>query len=586
MKRKKRFSFRILSACCLIIAVLTASCASGGNSEGKAAQSGAPTGEAQAGNTGVGDASESQPEYSGLNEFPIVEEKVEIRVACRYDSYVLDYENNDQTKYMEDITNVHIIWDILPEKEYLEKINLMISSGSQLPDVFMNSGFNNEMQVTYGTQGIIIPLNGLIEKHGYNYKQMIEMYPEIEYQITSPDGNIYSMPSYSATITNKLAQRFWINRTFMDALGINKLPETIDEFYDYCVAVRDGDPNGNGKSDEIAVLGETTGWMGNIDGFLMNAFIYCENNNDTNYNKKRMIYLADDGKVEFAPVQDQWREGLKYLRKLCAEGLLAPESFTLDQTGLRSLVELEDAMIVGAVSSGGTQIFADNNGTRKQSYEVLLPLEGPDGVKRATYDKYYGVDNTKLVITKDCKYPDIVMKWVDFCYTEDIWLRCRYGVPGRDWKVPPEGTVAVDGGPARYEEILVYSTPTNAYWHGAQPSWSRFGSHARELDKSDPYELEHVLWEAKVLYEPYKVDNVVPPIFYTLEESREYAELNKLIIDYAKQAEAQFVTGGWDLDKDWDRYLSELDSMGLGRLMEITQSGFDRQWASQLGFAR
>jgi putative aldouronate transport system substrate-binding protein len=568
----------------LVIAIVFSACGGGGSSSDASAPASSQAPASSAADSSTAPADSGVEGISGVNEFPIVAETVDMKIAVRYYSYVTDYEDNDMTRWMEDHTNVHIVWDILPEKEYLEKVNLIMSSGTNLPDVFMRCGFNNEMQVTFGSQGLIIPLEGLIEKWQYNFKELTDTYPTIIPQITAPDGHIYAIPGYGRNEANSLAQRFWINKTFMDALGITKVPETTDELYDYLVAVRDGDPNGNGKKDEIPLVGDIESWYGNVDGYLMEPFIYNDTKNQSeNVNGRRRIYLTEEGKVEPSFNKPEWKAGLEYMRKLCAEGLLAPESFTLDKVGVRALCEFEDALLVGSITNGGVHNFTEPNGERRKNYISIPPLAGPDGTRQAYWEKYLGPDIGKYVITKDCKIPDIAMKWADACFTEEFWMMGRYGVEGRDWVRPPEGTIAVDGGQARVEEILKWGTPTNAYWASSQPTWSRFESYARALS-DDPFELEYVLWSAKNVYEPFRQENVVPPIFYTYDESRRYAELNKLIIEYVEQSIARFVTGDMSLETDWESYLSTLESMGLEELMTLTQTGFDRQWAETLGY--
>jgi putative aldouronate transport system substrate-binding protein len=215
---------------------------------------------------------------------------------------------------------------------------------------------------------------------------------------------------------------------------------------------------------------------------------------------------------------------------------------------------------------------------------ILPPLKGPNGVQQAWWDQYAGPSPGNFVITRDSKIPDIAMKWVDYCYTEDFRTRNRYGVLGRDWKIPPAGTEAVAGGPALYEEILRWGTPQSAYWGVGLPTWGTWASYNR-AKSPDPYELEVVLYDAYQKYLPYAFKKSVPfNLAFTLDESREYAELNRLIIDYVEQSLARFVTGDLDLNRDWDRYLADLERMGLRRLIAITQAAFDRQWKQSLGY--
>jgi putative aldouronate transport system substrate-binding protein len=578
-----------------VVGVLAPAFAAGGSQRQSSAQAAKPvlTGNLKPGSTYAfspggapvyGNGSGAQPDYSGPNQYPIVEKPLSIRIATPSQSQIISYENNDQTYFAEERTNIHVEWLMLPESEYMEQLNLMFSSGSTLPDMIMNGNLTPDQQITLGSQGLVIPLNDLITKHTVNFKELLAHNPSILSQITSYDGNIYAMPRYIEHEANQASQRMWINRDFMDALGIKKLPETTEEFYNYLVAVRDGDPNGNGRKDEIPLIGAAKEWRWqmNIDGFLMNPFIVSESTAEDSPSNNRKIYLSENGTVEFAPVKAEWREGLRYLNRLCSEGLLARESFTIDRNGVIALAD-QDTMLAGAIPGGGTFMFCDAAGERLKSYEILPPLKGPSGKASAYFDAYYSVLPGSGLITKDCKYPDILMKWMDMGYELDYWLRSRYGVVDRDWLIPPAGTIAVDGGPAPVQEKLIWGTQTNAYWGGTMPTWVRYASYKTVLS-DNPYELEHVLWEATLKYRPYYSKNAVPPISFSYEEAIEYSELNTLIIDYVQSSTAQFVTGGMNIDRDWDNYVRTLNNMGLPRLLKLYQTGFDRQWAKSLGF--
>lgn len=501
---------------------------------------------------------------------PIVDRKVDLEVMLPYKSTVTDYEDNKFTRHLEEQTNVHIIFNLLPEKEATDKLNILLSSGAELPDVFVGLGMGAASLVTYGTQGLFVPLNELIDKQGFHVAEMFETFPEAIPQITAPDGNIYALPSHYTCFNCMLSQRFWINKTFMDTLGIEKAPETTEEFYEYLKAVKTNDPNGNGKQDEIPLVGATTGWHQNIDGYLMCAFIY----NDSD----RYTIIDENGIISFAANQPEWKQGIEYMYRLCNEGLLDPVSFTQDDMGLRSLVEYEDAMLVGACPSGGPHSFANATGERRKNYICIPPLIGPNGEQVAQYEKYFGVSNGMFMISKDCEIPEIAFKWADNCYTEESFRFARYGEEGVDWLMPPEGTEAVNGGQAQYREILKWGSPQNSNWSYTIPSWERFGSDAREKDPNDPYELEFWLFEAAKSYEPYVPQYVTPPFFFTVEEAREYTELYETITTYVKEMLARFVTGDADINTQWETYVQELDNMGVDRYIEIMQTVFERQW--------
>jgi putative aldouronate transport system substrate-binding protein len=372
--------------------------------------------------------------------------------------------------------------------------------------------------------------------------------------------------------------RFWINTTFLKNLNM-KTPTTTDEFYEYLKAVKTRDPNKNGKADEVPLAGAaTSGWHMEVDGFLMNSFAFNETTTTTDVDSQRRVYIKADGSIDCSFNKQEWKDGLAYLHRLFAEGLMAPESFTQSHENLRSLVENPSEIVVGAATSGSLLEFTRLAGERKKEFAVLAPLKGPKGVQYAYYDEYQPMALGRFVITKDCKIPEIAIKFADYMYTPDFAMRNRYGVLGRDWIVP-QGVEGVHGQPAVYEETgLKWSTPTKAYWSSGGLAWSGVGSYMR-AKSPDPYEIEYVLYEAMKLYWPYRFMNSVPrALALTVQEARRYAELANLIIPYVNQSTASFISGRLDLNRDWDKYISDLKTMGVEEWLKLIQTGYDRAW--------
>src|SRR5690606_24602348 len=101
-------------------------------------------------------------------------------------------------------------------------------------------------------QGVFIPLNDLIDQYAPNLKKLLDENPDIRAGMTMPDGNIYGMPTiYDANFPSVLVgSKLWYNEDWLAEIGMEE-PQTVDEFYDYLVAVKNTDLNGNGQQDEI-----------------------------------------------------------------------------------------------------------------------------------------------------------------------------------------------------------------------------------------------------------------------------------------------------------------------------------------------
>ena len=144
-------------------------------------------GTASAGGSGDGG---STVEMSANGEFPIVNEKMSFTIMVPQEAYILDVETNEFTKWYEEQTNIHIDWEIVPKEAVTEKVTVSLTTG-EYPDAYLGCNLSEANQVKYGSQGIFISLNDLIEKYSVDFKAAMESSELLPEAITAPDGNIY-----------------------------------------------------------------------------------------------------------------------------------------------------------------------------------------------------------------------------------------------------------------------------------------------------------------------------------------------------------------------------------------------------------
>jgi len=515
---------------------------------------------------------EKTPAVNPAGQFPITNEKTTVRIMMPSNPVVEDFATNEFTKYLEERTNVHIEWEIIPAKSAAEKLNLILSSGDDLPDVIMEFGVSNAQQMIYGNQGVFLPLNDLIEKYGTETKAMFEQLPIVKESITAPDGNIYALPHVNECFHCTLPRRMWIYQPWLDKLNL-QMPTTTEEFYNVLKAFKTQDPNGNGKADEIPLSGSPSGFYSSIDSFIMNAFIYNPGGD--------RIYL-ENGKAVVPFDKPEWREGLTYLRKLYQEGLLDPQALTQDGDQLKRLGENPDVAIMGATAAMHMGVFSEFYGSSNRwlEYKTVPPLKGPSGTQIAPYEAYHLVGGGSYLITKASKNPEAAFRLADLLYNEEVTLRSVIGRPDQEWKKAEPGEIGINGKPAKWKQIADWGKMQNFNWNQAGPSFRP--SDLRLGEVANPEKpLEIVLYEeTSKNYEPYKqaAENVLPPLFFTNEQASEIADLSKTITDYVNEMIARFVTGDADLDKDWDSYLKNLKNMDLERYLSIYQETYDAKY--------
>ncbi|MBO9608295.1 MAG: extracellular solute-binding protein [Paenibacillaceae bacterium] len=553
----------VSAALVLLLSVVLSGCSGGGKSGDGAASPSGSKGSASPQASPVA----ANANVSGPGQYPIVKNKVNLKVLVIDRGTVQDLNTNAFTKWYEEKTNVHIDWVTVPLSQAAEKINLMLASGD-LPDVLMNAPITPTQMVVYGQQGLFLSLNELIDKYGFYTKQLFQDVPFIKERITTPDGKIYALPSFSDCYHCSMSQKFWIDQKWLDKLGL-KTPTTTDDFYQVLKAFKEKDPNGNGKPDEIPFAGATTGANTEIEGFLMNAF--------TNYDKGNHYLQIVGGKLQPAFTQPGFKDGLKYLHKLYAEGLLAPESFTQDINQLKKLVANPDAALVGAVPAHNQSVFVQiqDNG-RWLDYTALAPLQGPGGTRQALYSPYSGLSIPAFIITKASKNPEVALRWGEGFYELETMERAAYGVPGTDWRPATADEKSIAGGAAKWTRLITFGTVQNQNLGQVQIAYqpSEF-----RLSESSKNPLEVSLYnETKKKYEPYKVsvDQVLPPLWFTEDQSAKIVDMQTTIEKYVKESIARFVTGGADIDKGWDDYLKNLNDMNVKGYLDLYQKAYDQ----------
>ncbi|MBB3112149.1 putative aldouronate transport system substrate-binding protein [Paenibacillus phyllosphaerae] len=499
--------------------------------------------------------------------FPIVEDKVTLKVLIRGHADV-DFETNDFTKWYEEHTNVHLEFEVAPENGFEETLNLALASGNY-PDMIIGMDITPATQMLYGKSGTFLPLNEMIEKYGVNMKNIFKDKPLVQQVITAPDGNIYSLPDVGDCFHCNYAKRMWINKVWLDKLGL-KMPETTEEYYEVLKAFKEKDPNGNGVSDEIPLAGAVGGWNTEIEGFLMNSFIY----NPQGTGQTGM--MLDNGKVVAAFTQEKWKAGLDYMNRLYSEGLIAPETFTQDNTQYRQMGEGGDVARVGSCPGGLYGCIAYGK-ERFKDYVVLPPLAGPDGTRIAWTSPYEGIKSGSIVITNKSKYPEVAFRWADgLLDAGEVSLRSDTGAKGVYWDWAEPGDIGINGKPAIWKKLKEKQPGDNTGWQTRAP---RYGPSDFRLGekRNEEIPLEIILYEAAQKYEPYKVqdDQVLPPLFYSDEQAAELVSLEKSITDYKKEMTARFIIGDADLEQEWNVYLDTLKQMGIDQYSELIQQAYD-----------
>ncbi|WP_199620915.1 extracellular solute-binding protein [Paenibacillus alkalitolerans] len=196
-----------------------------------------------------------------------------------------------------------------------------IASG-EIPDIFTLGDASNV--AAYQAQGVLMSIDpaGLQEKMPEYYQDIANTEAKALFNTVTFNGELWAMPMFVDIKPYDFAL-LW-RKDWLDTLGIEKVPESLEEFEQAVYAFAKQDPDGNGKHDTYGLTGTmTTTWS---SGFfsIFGAF-----------GVQPTMWHEKDGNVDNGSVMPQTKEALAILRKWYADGVIDPEFITDTQDSYR-----------------------------------------------------------------------------------------------------------------------------------------------------------------------------------------------------------------------------------------------------------
>lgn len=598
MKGKKLLS---MLTCMTLVVSLLSGC--GGNAEskkdsGSATKSATSGSTAASGSTASGEltAEEKEAVDAGIinldGTLPIIKDpkafeekygKISMLLVNSADRVVAPGELAMVKKWAED-TGVEFDWKPIPGEGAQEKINLMLASGDDLPDVFWNfgDGKSGNIVVQYADQDIFIPTENLINNYMPSVKKILDAHPTYWTEIKAPDGHTYGFPyieeMYGLVLTGG---PLLINKNWLDKVG-KKVPTTVDEWVDCLKAFRDGgDLNGNGKADEIPMAT----WFGANDTFgSYNMFYrftgafgqadsYCGGNAYADH--LRLI----DGKVTFTAMDPAFKDTAAFFNMLNKEKLIWNGSFESDASAAyQSSLIKEDVARIGCFGT-----WTDQEITNLDVHDEYVAVPRLKGTKGGTgFENNYSElqDSSDTAITTSCKFPHVVARFVDYMVGDPaISIQSNWGAEGYNYKKDDKGVLRTpldDKGRyvaqteyKTFGEARVNSTPCRGSMVVLNEYYDKVAGYA--YDAVQLLENQKVNGKEEIMKEYV----TIPRVLMTTEELSRLAQIQPTISDIVDRYINQWVTGGVT-DDNWNSYLEELKAAGVEELVSIYQTAVDR----------
>lgn len=485
-----------------------------------------------------------------------------------------DNSEKPLVKQMNENMGVTIEWNCVSGDTLTEKKNLILNAGDNLPDALMSAGMSDNELITGGANGLLLPLEDYInEENTPNLMKLIEKRPQILATCTMPDGHIYSLPTISEMgfeyedgntyYIGAIPQFTAINTDWLEAVNM-EMPTTVDELHDVLVAFKENDVNGNGDpSDEIPmsfIFPEKNGaWCAGMSTFF--APFGC-----TDY---QMDHRAiKDGKVYYQAASESYKKAISYYHNWFEEGLIDIEVFSQDSSQYIAKGNGEDPRLGVFVWWEIPEVVGQE---RAESYAYLPILDGPDGTHTVNLNEMGTTGRDKFSVTKACKNPALLLKWVDQLYDPLMSMQAIYGPIGTYWAEEPDENGCYSMRELKEGETAGELKSKNELLGPTAQLTEDYGTYyymedraQQRLDDLKDFWFQYV--DSKEYY---------PSVVYSEEEIEIINDKLSDIKSMTEENIAHWLRDG-GIEEEWDQYLANLDSMGLQEVVGAWQSAYDR----------
>lgn len=491
-----------------------------------------------------------------------LKEKKELSIWIVWSNdYVENPNDLKAIQKMEELTNVHVNWQVVDAASAQEQFGLMLASG-EYPDIIRDCGTYYPGGTEKGVQdGVLVDLTDVAEKYMPNYTALRTSIPELEKDTVTDEGKIVGTRTITSYFGDIRGERVWagmaLRGDWLDELGL-EVPRTIDDWDKVLTAFKE-----NYTECEAPLMIGTNGYD-YFSHFLSAYGVLGE-------------FYKDGDTVKYGPLEDGYKQWLTLFHDWYERGLIDPNFMT------NSADMASPADYIGTGKAGaGVQLWGLTSDVLKtQGYTTdedfnLVATSSPVLKKGDTPE--IGFNTSALVkeevgISTSTKDLELACRYLDFWYSNESMLLNTLGIEGESYTVDADGTyhltdamqAMVDEGKVNTRAEAVYTYTLGTADFGLY-NWGMF----------DPiYEGQDAL-KAYDEFDKDKFDLMLPPCMtMTDAENTEYVTLYTDIQTLARENTVKFITGEKSLD-EYEEFVEQLRSYNIDRCIELQQAALDR----------
>lgn len=459
-----------------------------------------------------------------------------------------------------------IEWSRTNSTDYATNELVVLQSG-ELPDiatVTKGSAVNE-----YGEDGVLLNLSDYMDYMKY-YPEYMQSTAGGEDFAKLEDGSMYYfMDGFYNPDNIQGAQSFTAFAYRFDLLkelGIDP-PTTLDQFTELCKTMKEKIDAGE-LDVQYPIINSTK------DYSLIRGFVGIFHTWDCLY--------YNDGTWRFGPIEDNYREMLKYVNSLYEAGYIDPEFATADTNSATTKATTGVGAICPTLWAGSVSGWNDAATDENMEWGLaFLPKDDKYGTPWKWGSRQAGKSLSStmgIYINAEVENPEYAVAMIDYQYSDEMINLMNWGVEGQTYTTDEDGTKVYCDDITGAEDPAVQSgnyglTASSVCRPGIPFNPIDFNAMLDVAAKPEPWwNEEQGYYEGKYWVESDKnggEDSVSPydrpPVTYlTPEESGQRAELlyEGVCDKRARELATQFITGQMDINDDaaWESYVEDIKS--------------------------
>lgn len=433
-----------------------------------------------------------------------------------------------------------------------EQFNIIIAS-DDMPDI---------MQYYWNTypggaskaikDGVIIDLNTVKDKIP-NYMKYLSENKEVRALTSTVNGELPVFAFVRGDDSLLVSQGIAMRKDWLEDLGLES-PQTIEEFEN---VLRQFKEKKGAKAPLFANLATFT------NGFFTGAF------------NTKFDYYNDNGTIKYGPMEPQFKEFVTLMNKWCKEGLLNPESFTLDSAKQDSnLLNGTTGAMVMSIGGGIGKYLTAAPDDKFDLVGVLNPVlkKGALNEFGACESPVPNIAQTYTAITANADNLEGALKFLDFGYSDEGHMIYNFGIEGESYNMEdgyPKYVENITNNPDGYAMNVMLGQYTCSYSGGP------FVQDKRYMEQYGGRPQQRAAWDTWETTNA-KAHNLPSLTMYFVgEEQTDYAMINNSISTYAQEMVTKFILGTEPLS-NYDKMVEELKTRGIEKAIKINQNAYDR----------